>query len=146
MLPTDCQYKPKLHVTHIMHLFFDGPVVVSTHLPNYTVKHQATIFRLHLPVNQDKCGKPTGRWSQAGWQVWRHQMLITKQLLPEQAAQSSGNDGMRSILKKKRMECNIAIVGDRGVGKTSLVKRFLFDSFSEESNRYKVNIRLIFTL
>ena len=43
---------------------------------------------------------------------------------------------MRNFFKKKRMSCNVVIVGGKGVGKTALVNRFIHDSFSEVSTEY----------
>ena len=40
---------------------------------------------------------------------------------------------MRNIFRKKRMTCNVVIVGEKGVGKTALVNRFINNSFSKVS-------------
>ena len=40
---------------------------------------------------------------------------------------------MRNIFRKRRMSCNVVIVGERGVGKTAMVNRFIHDSFSKVS-------------
>ena len=41
---------------------------------------------------------------------------------------------MRNIFRKRRMSCNVVIVGERGVGKTAMVNRFIYDSFSKVSS------------
>ena len=40
---------------------------------------------------------------------------------------------MKNIFRKRRMSCNVVIVGEKGVGKTALVNRFMHDSFSKVS-------------